>query len=42
MKVIDPTKDETFILLRGKVKVSSLNDDGSIRDKRKHPLKYTL
>ena len=28
-------KDETFILLRGKVKVSSLNDDGSIRDKRK-------
>ena len=33
MKVIDPTKDETFILLRGKVKVSSLNDDGSIRDK---------
>ena len=36
MKVIDPTKDETFILPRGKVKVSSLNDDGSIRDKRKH------
>ena len=27
-----PTKDETFILLRGKVRVSTYNDDGTIRD----------
>ena len=27
-----PTKDETFIILRGKVKVSTFNDDGTIRD----------
>ena len=27
-----PTKDETFVLLRGKVKVSTYNDDGSIRE----------
>ena len=27
-----PTKDETFIILRGKVKVSTYNDDGSIID----------
>lgn len=27
-----PTKDETFIVLRGKVKVSTYNDDGTIRD----------
>ena len=27
-----PTKDETFIILRGKVKVSTYNDDGTIRD----------
>lgn len=25
-----PTKDETFVLLRGKVKVTTYNDDGSI------------
>lgn len=25
-----PKKDETFILLRGKVKVSTYNDDGSV------------
>ena len=25
-----PTKDESFVLLRGKVKVSTYNDDGSI------------
>lgn len=25
-----PTKDETFVILRGKVKVSTYNDDGSI------------
>ena len=27
-----PTKDETFIILRGKVKVSTFYDDGTIRD----------
>ncbi len=27
-----PTKDETFIILRGKVKVSTFNDDGTIRN----------
>jgi len=27
-----PTKDETFIILRGKVKVSTFNDDGNIRE----------
>ena len=27
-----PTKDETFILLRGKVRVLTFNDDGSIID----------
>ena len=27
-----PTKDETFIILRGKVKVSTFNNDGSVRD----------
>ena len=27
-----PTKDESFVLLRGKVKVSTYNDDGSVRD----------
>ena len=27
-----PTKDETFIILRGKVKVTTYNDDGTIRD----------
>jgi len=27
-----PTKDETFVLLRGKVKVSTYNDDGSVRE----------
>ncbi len=27
-----PTKDETFIILRGRVKVSTFNDNGSIRD----------
>ena len=27
-----PTKDETFILLRGKVRVSTFNDDGTILD----------
>ena len=25
-----PTKDETFVILRGKVKVTTHNDDGSI------------
>ena len=25
-----PTKDETFVVLRGKVKVSTYNDDGSM------------
>lgn len=25
-----PTKDETFVILRGKVRVTTLNDDGSI------------
>lgn len=25
-----PTKDESFVLLRGKVKVSTYNDDGSV------------
>lgn len=25
-----PTKDETFIILRGKVKVSTFNDDGRL------------
>lgn len=25
-----PTKDETFVLLRGRVKVSTYNDDGSV------------
>ena len=25
-----PTKDETFVLLRGKVKVTTHNDDGSV------------
>ena len=25
-----PTKDETFVLLRGKVRVKTYNDDGSI------------
>ena len=27
-----PTKDETFIVLRGKVKVLTYNDDGSVMD----------
>lgn len=27
-----PTKDESFVLLRGKVKVSTYNDDGSIKN----------
>ena len=27
-----PTKDESFVVLRGKVKVSTYNDDGTIRD----------
>ena len=27
-----PTKDETFVILRGKVRVSTHNDDGSIID----------
>ena len=27
-----PTKDETFVILRGKVRVTTHNDDGSIRD----------
>lgn len=27
-----PTKDETFVLLRGKVRVTTHNDDGSIKD----------
>jgi len=27
-----PTKDETFIILRGKVKVTTYNDDGSVID----------
>ena len=27
-----PTKDEAFILLRGKVRVSTFNDDGTIRE----------
>ena len=27
-----PTKDESFVLLRGKVKVTTHNDDGSIKD----------
>lgn len=27
-----PTKDETFMLLRGKVKVTTHNDDGSIKE----------
>lgn len=27
-----PTKDETFIILRGKVKVSTFNDDGTVRE----------
>ena len=27
-----PTKDESFVVLRGKVKVSTYNDDGSVRE----------
>ncbi len=27
-----PTKDETFVLLRGKVRVTTHNDDGSIKE----------
>lgn len=27
-----PTKDETFVLLRGRVRVNTYNDDGSIMD----------
>lgn len=27
-----PTKDETFVILRGKVKVTTHNDDGSIKE----------
>ena len=27
-----PTKDESFVILRGKVKVSTYHDDGTIRD----------
>ena len=27
-----PTKDETFVLLRGKVKVTTHNDDGSVKE----------
>ena len=27
-----PTKDETFVLLRGRVRVTTYNDDGSIVD----------
>ena len=27
-----PTKDESFVLLRGKVRVTTHNDDGSIKD----------
>ena len=27
-----PTKDESFVLLRGKVKVTTHNDDGTIKD----------
>ena len=27
-----PTKDESFVVLRGKVKVSTYNDDGSIKE----------
>lgn len=27
-----PTKDETFVILRGKVRVTTHNDDGSIID----------
>lgn len=27
-----PTKDETFVILRGKVRVTTHNDDGSIKD----------
>lgn len=27
-----PTKDETFVLLRGRVRVTMHNDDGSVKD----------
>lgn len=27
-----PTKDESFVVLRGKVKVSTYNDDGSVKE----------
>ena len=27
-----PTKDETFVLLRGRVRVTTHNDDGSVKD----------
>ena len=27
-----PTKDETFVLLRGKVRVTTHNDDGSVKE----------
>ena len=27
-----PTKDETFVLLRGRVRVTKHNDDGSVKD----------
>ena len=27
-----PTKDESFVILRGKVKVSTYNDDGSVKE----------
>ena len=30
--IVTPTKDETFVLLRGKVKVTTHKDDGSIID----------
>ena len=27
-----PTKDESFVLLRGKVRVTTYNDDGTVKD----------
>lgn len=29
---LHPTKDESFVLLRGKVRVTTHNDDGSVKD----------
>ena len=31
-----PTKDESFVLLRGRVRVNTYNDDGSVRESERY------